>query len=133
MIKAILHFLVPVRFPPATEPSEGRVWRKDWVRGWQTVCNGCFAVVCQCSGNHKPKAAYMPPEKQVPAFTKGDRVRVGKDAGFSRGSIGTIEFVEPNGKKVWVTRDRSGGPCFFYADELEPYTDPPKQRTKAKS
>lgn len=129
MIKAILHFVVPKKFPPASPPSEGRVWRRDWVRGWQTVCNGCYAVVCQCSGNHKPKE-YTPPPP--PTFKQGDRVRATQNAGFHRGAIGTIEFAEPNGHKVWVLRDGSGGPCWYYADELEHYTDPKPRAPRKK-
>jgi hypothetical protein len=51
-------------------------------------------------------------------FRVGDRVK-GTRSGFHRGCVGEVVFQEPNGGKVWVLRDGSEGPCWFYADELD--------------
>ena len=48
----------------------------------------------------------------------GDRVRVNETAGFHRGCVGTINFIEPSGK-VWLTRDNSDSPVYYHPDELD--------------
>ena len=50
---------------------------------------------------------------------RGDRVKVNEKSGFNKGAVGTVEFVEPNGEKIWVYRDGSSEPCFFYTTELD--------------
>lgn len=52
-------------------------------------------------------------------FKKDDRVSV-KSGCFSSGSKGTIVFIEPSEKgRIWVHRDGSSQPCFYYRNELE--------------
>jgi len=58
-------------------------------------------------------------------FGKGKIERGSKvviKAGFSVGSRGKVEFVEPKGQaegKIWVTRDGDSGPKYWYEHELE--------------
>lgn len=53
-------------------------------------------------------------------FEKGARVQAKADAGFHQGAIGTVEFQEPGGLfRVWVLRDGTSGPSFYYPDELD--------------
>lgn len=49
---------------------------------------------------------------------RGDRVRVNDRSGFSKGSKGTVEFVEPV-ERIWVLRDGASSPVFFYDYELD--------------
>ncbi|AVH85268.1 hypothetical protein RsoM2USA_340 [Ralstonia phage RsoM2USA] len=49
---------------------------------------------------------------------RGDRVLVNNKSGFSKGSRGTVEFVEPV-ERIWVLRDGSSSPVFFYDYELD--------------
>lgn len=49
----------------------------------------------------------------------GDRVRANNTAGFHRGAEGTVQFVEPSYEKVWVLRDHSSGPVFYFPNELD--------------
>ncbi len=49
----------------------------------------------------------------------GTRVKVRNNSGFHRGAQGETVFQEPAGGKVWVWRDGSGGPCYFFNEELE--------------
>ena len=49
---------------------------------------------------------------------RGDRVLVNNRSGFSKGSKGTVEFVEPV-ERIWVLRDGSSSPVFFYDYELD--------------
>jgi ATP-dependent exoDNAse (exonuclease V) alpha subunit len=59
-------------------------------------------------------------ESKPRPFVVGDRVKVRKNAGFNRGAMGVIQFIEPtDGGKVWVLRDRSSSPVWYTADELE--------------
>lgn len=51
-------------------------------------------------------------------FRVGQRVHAVR-SGFHKGAKGIVEFQEPNGGRVWVSRDGAGGPCYFYADELD--------------
>lgn len=51
-------------------------------------------------------------------FSRGDRVAVNATSGFSAGSLGVIEYVQPNGH-VWVLRDGSGSAMLFQAHELD--------------
>lgn len=51
-------------------------------------------------------------------FPVGRRVRATR-SGFHRGCKGQVVFQEPSGGRVWVLRDSSNGPVFFYADELD--------------
>ena len=55
-------------------------------------------------------------------WKQGDRVLVKQTAGFHKGAVGTVEFVEPSGKKVWVKRDGATNAAYFHIDELEPET-----------
>lgn len=57
--------------------------------------------------------------KGLMSFSRGVRVQVNSSAGFSRGSKGTIEFVEPNGVRIWVTRDMSNSQAYFHPSELD--------------
>lgn len=50
-------------------------------------------------------------------FYVGDRVKVNMDAGFHRGAIGTVKYVEPSGK-CWVERDKSGSDVWYDPGEL---------------
>ena len=53
-------------------------------------------------------------------ITRGSRVVI--KAGFSVGSRGVVEFVEPKGQaegKIWVTRNGDSGPKYWYEHELE--------------
>lgn len=51
-------------------------------------------------------------------FSRGDRVTVNASSGFSPGSIGTVEYVQPNGH-VWVLRDGADSALLFRTDELD--------------
>jgi len=53
-------------------------------------------------------------------WKKGDRVRATNNAGFHKGAVGTVEFVEPSGKKVWVKRDGSTNAVYYHPEELVP-------------
>lgn len=53
-------------------------------------------------------------------WKKGDRVRANSNSGFHKGAVGTIEFVEPSGRKVWVLRDGARCAVYFHPEELEP-------------
>ena len=53
------------------------------------------------------------------AIVKGARVRAKQNAGFHKGAVGTVEFVEPAGGKVWVMRDGASSPVYYHEDELE--------------
>lgn len=51
---------------------------------------------------------------------RGSRVLV--IDGFSKGSVGTVEFVEPARKedsKIWMLRDGDSSPKYWFASELE--------------
>lgn len=61
----------------------------------------------------------------------GDRVQVLQTAGFHKGATGVVEFIEPNGRKVWVTRDNSGSPVYYHRDELELIWRRPNNETNA--
>jgi hypothetical protein len=53
-------------------------------------------------------------------FTTGSKVEVIK--GFSVGSKGVIQFVEPLGPptgKIWVLREHSTTPVYYHHDELK--------------
>lgn len=51
-------------------------------------------------------------------IARGSKVKV--VAGFSVGSSGVVEFVEPlPGGKIWVTRNGDSGPKYWYEHELE--------------
>jgi hypothetical protein len=52
-------------------------------------------------------------------FFRGTRVRANSTSHFSKGATGTVEFVEPNGQKIWVLRDASSGPVFYTPSELD--------------
>ncbi len=54
----------------------------------------------------------------VVIFKRGDRVLVNQTSGFNKGAEGIVEFVEPNGR-IWVLRDGSSGPVYFYPTELD--------------
>lgn len=58
-------------------------------------------------------------KKPEPVFIAGLRVQVNQSSGFSRGSKGVIQFVEPDGERVWVLRDGSGNPMYFSPSELD--------------
>ena len=53
------------------------------------------------------------------SFKRGDRVKVKQTAGFHKGASGVVEFVEPSGEKIWVTRDGASSPVFYYGEELD--------------
>lgn len=52
---------------------------------------------------------------------RGDRVQANQSAGFHKGAIGTVEFVEPTYTKVWVLRDGASTPVFYHPNELDVY------------
>lgn len=52
-----------------------------------------------------------------PYFSRGMRVLINENSGFSKGARGVVVFVEPAGK-IWVHRDGSSSPCFFMPYEL---------------
>lgn len=52
-----------------------------------------------------------------PKIKRGSRVRV--VGGFSLGSFGTVDFVEPNDGKIWMTRDGDSSPKWWKKHELE--------------
>ena len=58
-------------------------------------------------------------ENEPISFKRGDRVKVKQTAGFHKGASGVVEFVEPSGEKIWVTRDGASRPVFYYGEELE--------------
>lgn len=58
-------------------------------------------------------------------FKTDDRVVVNEKSGFHKGAKGIVMFVEPRAKfsndgKIWVLRDGSAGPVWFFADEINP-------------
>jgi hypothetical protein len=63
--------------------------------------------------------AYVRMKYSVGMFKRGDRVRVSENAGFHRGTVGVVEFVEPSYKRVWVLRDFSDSPVYYSPAELE--------------
>jgi hypothetical protein len=63
--------------------------------------------------------SYIRMKYQVGIFKRGDRVRATENAGFHRGAVGVVEFVEPSYQRVWVLRDRSGSPVCYAPNELE--------------
>jgi hypothetical protein len=74
--------------------------------------------------NHLKQCLKLAIEKYIEAGEKktmkrGDRVKVNETSGFNKGAVGTVEFVEPNGKQIWVLRDGSSSPCFFHPNELD--------------
>ena len=58
-------------------------------------------------------------ENEPISFKRGDRVKVKQTAGFHKGASGVVEFVEPSGEKIWVTRDGASSPVFYYGEELD--------------
>ncbi len=48
----------------------------------------------------------------------GSRVKVRSNS-FNSGAEGVVVFQEPAGGRVWVWRDGSGGPCYYWNHELE--------------
>lgn len=53
-------------------------------------------------------------------FEVGQRVVSLGTSGFHQGAHGVVQFQEPNFQgRVWVLRDGSGQPVFFYPHELE--------------
>lgn len=62
-------------------------------------------------------------------FYVGDRVKVNMDAGFHRGAIGTVKYVEPSGK-CWVERDKSGSDVWYDPGELTLIPCVKKRNTK---
>ena len=57
------------------------------------------------------------PIVELYTFRVGDRVQVLESAGFHRGAMGEIVFIEPMGK-CWVIRDNSGSPVYYHPEEL---------------
>lgn len=51
-------------------------------------------------------------------FKKGDRVQVKQTAGFHKGAVGEIDYIDPSGK-VWVIRDGAKTPVYYHRDELD--------------
>jgi hypothetical protein len=51
-------------------------------------------------------------------FGKNRRV-IASRSSFAQNSRGVVEFQEPLGGRVWVRRDGSSSPSWFYADELD--------------
>ena len=55
---------------------------------------------------------------QPTKLIRGDRVQVKQNAGFSRGSKGTVKYITPL-DVIWVERDGSGSDMIFDRDELD--------------
>lgn len=51
-------------------------------------------------------------------FCVGDRVV--SIAGFHKGAMGVVKYIEPNGQKIWVLRDGSNGDVWYSPRELSP-------------
>lgn len=47
----------------------------------------------------------------------GTRVKV-KSGAFDGNAVGTVVFQEPSGGKVWVVRDGTESPCYYWNNEL---------------
>lgn len=78
----------------------------DFFRGYNAGL-GAARVIIERSGLYR-----------IP-FARGDRVVANQTAGFHKGAHGTVEFVEPSGKKVWVLRDHASTPVYYHPDELD--------------
>jgi hypothetical protein len=61
-------------------------------------------------------SAVMAHVKTLQSYHRGVRVKL-KTMG--RNGFGTIEFVEPNGERIWVLRDGASSPVFFHPYELD--------------
>lgn len=68
-------------------------------------------------------------------FKIGDRVQIRRNSGFSRGAIGTVVETPKTHNNVfeghlilWVERDGSASPMFFFEWELQAHPQP-KQNT----
>jgi len=80
------------------------------------------AVIAKIENEHGFKKAIGAFLGQT-AIVKGARVRVKMTAGFHKGAVGTVEFVEPASGKVWVIRDHAGSALWWHEDELEVIQD----------
>lgn len=58
------------------------------------------------------------PLEELYTFRIGDRVEVKQTAGFHKGAMGEVKFIEPRGR-IWVLRDNSGSPVYYHNDELK--------------
>lgn len=52
-------------------------------------------------------------------FKIGDKVLANQKAGFNRGAVGVVKYVEPTGDKIWVLRDGASGDVFYFHYELD--------------
>jgi hypothetical protein len=67
------------------------------------------------------------PIPEIHTLRVNDRVKVKQTAGFHKGATGVINFIEPRGTRIWVTRDNSGSPVYYHPDELELIWRPPSE------
>ncbi len=88
-------------------------WSNRNLTLWRLARAGDIELLAQVA--HKKWQRRMSDKK----VTVGQRVRANLKAGFHKGAEGVVVFQEPCGGVLWVRRDGTDSPVFYYLEELD--------------